>query len=352
MSSDSNDRELRIAVKEALVGDPAAADLRLSLFVAAAKSFRYDSCLQPFPANYIINGEKNITELTKALDELPPLDNLSIDNLKKSSIDLLHWILCRQSGARLRTVPAPDHDSVLAKSPCLAAFQRPHYIFEVLHQGESRSERVFRENSSHFNSCHAYHGSKLFNYYSILNYGLQQHLNKTALFGEGIYLSEELHVSQIFAPTGAGWSKSSLGSHLACTAMCEYIDNPAYVKSQEENQSTNIPEKYIIVKNNDLIQVRYLLVYGSRKQPKPAGTILQQTAVNRTARRSPQAAPGPLARWIRANRSWLMAGGYFLLLLSIGIMNGRDADYMKQMLLQKFNYMRNALFKAIAEGET
>ncbi|XP_055531844.1 protein mono-ADP-ribosyltransferase PARP16-like [Wyeomyia smithii] len=344
-------RDRRVALKDTLEADLTAADFQLSLFVAAAKSFKFDSCLQPFPADYIINGEKDITELNQALDALPALDKLTVDDLENRSVDLLYWIMCRQSGPRLRTVSTTDHDSVLAKAPCLAAFQRPHYIFEVLQQNESRSERVFRENLPHFPSCHAYHGSKVFNFYSILNYGLQQHLNKTALFGEGIYLSEELHVSQMFAPTGAGWSRSALGSHLACTALCEYIDNPAYVRSQEENQSTNIPEKYILVKNNDLVQVRYLLVYGSRRHRKPTGTIPQRITSGYPLRKSVQPLPGPYARWIRAHRSWLLAGGYFLLLLSIGMMNSSNAHYMKQMFMQKINYMRNALFKAVAEGE-
>lgn len=351
MNTRDSNRSRRLAVRDALEGDLTAADFRLSLFVAAAKSFKYDSCLQPFPPDYIINGEKNITELNKDLDEIPSLNKVVIESLENRFVDLLYWILCKQFGTRLRTTPTTDYDSVLAKAPCLAAFQRPHYIFEVLHQNDSSSERVFRENSPHFSLCHAYHGSKVFNFYSILNYGLQQHLNKTALFGEGIYLSEELHVSQMFAPTGAGWSKSALGSHLACTALCEYIDNPAYVKSQEDNQSTDIPERYILVKNNDLVQVRYLLVYGSRKSN--AGTVPQWAAKKGSSvRRSAHEMPGPCVRWIRANRSWLMVGGYCLLLLSIGMMNSRNAHYMKQMFLQKINYMCNALFGAVAKGET
>lgn len=44
----------------------------------------------------------------------------------------------------------------------------------------------------------AYHGTRFYNIYSILNYGLQQHLNKTGLFGEGLYFAQELDVSLLF----------------------------------------------------------------------------------------------------------------------------------------------------------
>lgn len=38
----------------------------------------------------------------------------------------------------------------------------------------------------------AYHGTRFYNVFSILNLGLQQHLNKQALFGEGLYFAQEL----------------------------------------------------------------------------------------------------------------------------------------------------------------
>ncbi|XP_058835403.1 protein mono-ADP-ribosyltransferase PARP16-like [Topomyia yanbarensis] len=357
MSSHINIDDKRLLLKEVLSRDLKAADLRLSLFVAAARSFKYDSCLQPFPPDYLINGEKNIDELKQILDELPKLDTLNLIELKDKTVSLLHWILCKHSGPRLRTVPKSEYDSVFANAPCLTAFQRPQWIFHVQYQDDSHSERMFRENLDCFQTHHAYHGSKVFNFYSILNYGLQQHLNKTALFGEGIYLSAELNVSQMFAPTGAGWSRSVLGSHLACTALCEYIDNPAYVKCQEENQSTsNIPERYILVKNNDLIQVRYLLVYGSKRIVGPVGTAIGLNSGglrgSTLEQRAKQVAPNRCLRWMAANQSWLLAGGYFLMLLGIGMMNSRNAHYMKQMFWQKINHMCNALFGGVAEGDT
>lgn len=336
------------ALRNAIDRDHTAADLRISLVVAAAKSFKYDSCLLPFPADYIVNKEKKIDELNRVLDSLPALSEIVLEELDEPQLDLLYWILCKQYGPGLRSVPKADFDSVFAKAPCLAAFQRPQFIFEVVHRDDANSERRFRENRTGFQSHHAYHGSKVFSFYSILNYGLQQHLNKTSVFGEGIYLSEELHVSQMFAPTGSGWSRSTLGSHLACTAICEYVDNPAYVKWQEDNQSSSIPEKYVLVKNNEMVQLRYLLVYGNSRnsaEPKrPAAVDSKQPQKQLQQQRVVVAPPNRCVRWMAANKSWLLAGGYVAMLFAIGLMNSRNAHYMKQMFLNKINGMCSALF--------
>ncbi|KXJ79711.1 hypothetical protein RP20_CCG028423 [Aedes albopictus] len=355
--SNSSAASKRSALGKELERDSLAADLRLSLFISAARSFKYDSCLQPFPPDFIKNKEKKIDELNGVLDGLAPLKELNIADLAGPRLDLLHWILCQQSNPGLRTVPKTDFDSVLAKAPCLASVQRPQQIFEVVYREDAHSERRFRENADQFTRHYAYHGSKLFNFYSILNYGLQQHLNQTALFGQGIYMSAELHVTQMFAPTGAGWARSALGSHLACTALCEYVDNPAYVKCQVESSSWNdIPEKYILVKNNELVQVRYLLVYGTNR--RKTGTA--EVSNNRSAlvaqrqlmeegqtKRGEGTRPGRCTRWVAANFGWLIAGAYLLMLFGIG--HNPNAHYMKQIFLQKINHVCNALFGGVNE---
>uniref|UniRef100_A0A1Q3F8K5 Poly [ADP-ribose] polymerase n=1 Tax=Culex tarsalis TaxID=7177 RepID=A0A1Q3F8K5_CULTA len=337
------------ALRATIDRDPVAADLRVSLVVAAAKSFKYDSCLQPFPPDYIVNKEKKIDELNRVLDSLPALSEIVPPELDDSQLDLLCWILCKQHGPGLRTVAKSDFESVFAKAPCLAAFQRPQFVFEVVHREDANSERRFRANRTDFRTHHAYHGSKLFSFYSILNYGLQQHLNKTAVFGEGIYLSEELHVSQMFAPTGSGWSASTLGSHLSCTAICEYVDNPAFVRWQEDSQSSSIPERYVLVKNNEMVQLRYLLVYGnSRGNGTTSGGSgteqVKQPQAKQQQRVVVAPPPNRCVRWMAANKSWLLAGGYVAMLFAIGLMNSRNAHYMKQMFLNKINGMCNALF--------
>lgn len=331
-----------IALRKLIADDPIAADLRISLFAAAARSFKWDSCLQPFPPGYVKNGVKDIDKLNSDLSSLPPIRELNVTDLDGAVQELLHYILCSDLAPRIKTVPKAEHDTVLAKAPCIAGFQRPQFIFEVLYRSESGLEKRFQHGRMQYPSYFAYHGSKIFNFYSILGYGLQQHLNKTALFGEGIYLSAELHVSQMFSPSGMGWSQSFIGSHLSCAAVCEYVDDPAFVKYQEENRSSEMPEKYILVKNNERIQVRYLLVYGSTRKVANSNSVASRQTVAINATRSNN--HNPCIAWMASNKSWLFAGGYFLMLFAIGLMNSQNAHYMKQMLRQKINHMCNSLF--------
>ncbi|XP_049541628.1 protein mono-ADP-ribosyltransferase PARP16-like [Anopheles darlingi] len=358
----------RRALKEAISRDPAAADLRFSLFVSAARSFRYDSCLQPFPPDFIVKGEKNIDQLCRVIETIPPISELANDLTgglgadDERAVSLLHWIFCGQPlYPALRTVPRSSHDEVLAKCPCHAKYQQPSHIFEVVHRDDQSAERLFRENASHFRTRHAYHGSRLFNFHSILQYGLQQHLNKVSMFGQGIYLSAELHVSQMFASTGSAWNRSTLGTHLSCIALCEYVDNPNYVVSQEGTPSpegsndSSFPERYVLVKNNEMVQVRYLLLYGTTKEAKaslpqqPVTTALATSNTTDPAVHPAAAAylrarpPSRFVQWFADNKGFALIGGYVGLLLIVGFVNSRNAHYVKELFLQQLNHVCNAV---------
>ncbi|XP_035912793.1 protein mono-ADP-ribosyltransferase PARP16-like [Anopheles stephensi] len=369
----------RLLVLKTIIHDPAAADVRLSLFVSAARSFRYDSCLQPFPPDFLRNNEKCIDQLCQVLDTVPSVADLpaGLNTLDEPTVGLLHWILCRQARPALRTIPKAQHEEVLSKCPCYAKYAMPNHIFEVLYRENNSSERAFQDHAKEFRTRHAFHGSRLFNFHSILHYGLQQHLNKVSLFGEGIYLSAELQVSQMFSPNGSGWNKSSLGTHLACIALCEYVDNPNYVKSQEETSTSpddgripatgasdgpsimtasltgngSIPERYILVKNNELVQVRYLLLYGTTKDNNttavPGGPQSTADALYALPARQPsyqmRHPPSRFIQWIANNKGFVLIGGYVGLLLTVGFINSRNAHFVKEMFLQKLNHVYNAV---------
>lgn len=52
-----------LPLKHLLEKDPRAADLKWSFFVAASNTYRFDSCLKPFPPMYIKNECKDIEAL-------------------------------------------------------------------------------------------------------------------------------------------------------------------------------------------------------------------------------------------------------------------------------------------------
>lgn len=56
---------VRELVCSCLHRDPVAADLRCSLFVAAAQSYKRDSLLRPFPPRYLRADVKDFEELVR-----------------------------------------------------------------------------------------------------------------------------------------------------------------------------------------------------------------------------------------------------------------------------------------------
>lgn len=67
-TKDSPKSVLSYAVKtknllESLQSDPMAADVKWSLFVSAANNYKFDSCLKPFPSQFVKDEEKDIESL-------------------------------------------------------------------------------------------------------------------------------------------------------------------------------------------------------------------------------------------------------------------------------------------------
>uniref|UniRef100_A0A2K6FMG0 Poly(ADP-ribose) polymerase family member 16 n=1 Tax=Propithecus coquereli TaxID=379532 RepID=A0A2K6FMG0_PROCO len=136
----------------------------------------------------------------------------------------------------------------------------------------------------------------------------------TSLFGEGTYLTSDLSLALIYSPHGHGWQHSLLGPILSCVAVCEVIDHPD-VKCQTKKKDSkeidrrrarikhseggDIPPKYFVVTNNQLLRVKYLLVY-SQKQPKRASSQLS---------------------WFSSHWFTVMISLYLLLLLIVSVIN-------------------------------
>ncbi|XP_037689611.1 protein mono-ADP-ribosyltransferase PARP16 isoform X3 [Choloepus didactylus] len=249
--------------REAAGRDVLAADLRCSLFASALQSYKRDSVLRPFPASYARHDCKDFETLLADASLLPNLKELlqSSGDRDRRVWDLFEKIQ-KLTGAPHTPVPVPD------------------FLFEIEYSNPANAK--FYETKGERDLIYAFHGSRLENFHSIIHNGLHCHLNKTSLFGEGTYLTSDLSLALIYSPHGHGWQRSLLGPILSCVAVCEVIDHPD-VKCQTKKKDSkeidrrrarikhseggDIPPKYFVVTNNQLLRVKYLLVY-SQKQPK------------------------------------------------------------------------------------
>nr|XP_026647047.1 mono [ADP-ribose] polymerase PARP16 isoform X2 [Zonotrichia albicollis] len=133
----------------------------------------------------------------------------------------------------------------------------------------------------------------------------------TSLFGEGTYLTSDLSLALLYSPHGLGWQRSALGSVLSCVAVCEIIDHPdvkcqVKKKDSEEidrkrarvknSEGGDVPQKYFVVTNNQLLRVKYLLVYSQKQHRRPSNE----------------------SSWFYTHRFAVMMMLYLLLLIGIG----------------------------------
>jgi len=292
-----------------LLTDQLACDVQLSLFVAACSSYRQDSTLRPFPPMYIEEGERDVESLLAAMRDLPRLATVLTMLEEGKMLDvkvlkLLLWVLSGGSAhLNLRTLNKVEAAEVLSLADTIN-HPPPSYVLAVTTSSSSRWLMDTREKKTFW----AFHGSRLDNFHSILHYGLQQHRTKVSLFGEGIYLSEDLGVCLAYSSRGVGWSRSMLGNSVSCLALAQVVDHPSVKLHTEDaergavegSEGGRVPDKYIVVRNNELLHIRYLLVYKHSSA-------------------TPSLASNKLVMFINRNRMILLLLAYIFMLALIGL---------------------------------
>ena len=321
------------SLKHLLEKDLKAADLKWSLFVAACNTYRYDTCLKPFPPMYIKNECKDIEALRKAIELIPPLavivkalPETDVYERYGKAIDLLYWVLIRLRDPYIKSLNKESFDSVLRKVPSEISAAVPNLIFQVANAKQSCSEDRWKGIAQGRSTFYAYHGSRLENFHSIIHYGLQQNMCKKSLFGKGIYLSSELGVSLPYSPVGYGWGCSILGSEMSCIALCELINHADVKAGDSENNARNmvtssigrkVPNKYYLVTNSELVRVRYLLVYSQEVQ---------------TTRYTDNTG---LIAWFKQHKLLTFVLGYVVLLASVGLTHNKQVEKYYKLFVQK-----------------
>ncbi|KYQ49075.1 Poly [ADP-ribose] polymerase 16 [Trachymyrmex zeteki] len=327
------------SLKHLLEKDPRAADLKWSLFVAASNTYRYDSCLKPFPPMYIKNECKDIEALRRAIESVPPLPVIckelgetDVYQNYGEIIELLYWVLLRLRDPYIKSVQKEcytTYNSILRKVPLEVPVAAPNLIFQIASAKQSTSEEKWKSSAKGHSTFYAYHGSRLENFHSIVHYGLQQNMCKRSEFGKGIYFSSELGVSLPYSPVGYGWGGSLLGSEISCIALCELINHPDIKRGDSRDNAQNtlsdsvggrIPDKYFVVTNSDLVRIRYLLVYTQD---------LHTTSTTDST--------GLLA-WFKQHKLLTFVLGYVVLLASVGLTQNKQVEKYYRLFIQKAGF--------------
>lgn len=201
---------------------PEVADVLLSAFAAALRSSRVATALLPFPSPFkrvsspVPNGNepaqsRNFEAVRAAMEACRSVYEMThgagvVESYGSPTVELLWWILRADSGSKFSVNRADS-------GPGAGTSKGPVCVIDIEHEAGHNSPFDEAVAASGRPPTTAYHGSGGDNWHSILRLGLENRsggrFQRTgAVFGDGIYLSDDQVVAQGFSKPAAGWSLS------------------------------------------------------------------------------------------------------------------------------------------------
>ncbi|CAF1099314.1 unnamed protein product [Adineta ricciae] len=306
-------------------------DLQLTLLRTAFESYKRETVFKPCPSFLVGLTDDELHNVFR----LPPVTAFAsvFDQFNDLQVFLLNWLLTRDT-FKLNIVPV---ETALSHVKHQLSVPKPNFAFEI-NYNQVRNERFhdLTENDR-YKTFYAYHGTRLDNLHSILHIGFLGHMNKLSLFGSGTYFSLEPSVSLHYSPFASVWANSLLGKRVSCLLLCEIIDHPDHVKCAIENGTTSsqdrrivsdtqagaVPEKYVVVTSNELVRMKYVLIYSEPND------LMQLDQVARSRLRT----------FFSTHRYNLYLLFYFILLLLIGFFNSNLFKFYWRLFKKRSNHL-------------
>lgn len=260
-------------VRLRLQSDLLSCDVLWSLLVAAGTSIRHDSLVKPYPPFLpsTPDGNRDISQLRSLMKSLPSLEHVlqSLESSSSSSsslsLRLLHWAVFPRTFS-LHYMTVSELETMLPAGALVR--RKPDYVFRLEYKPEI--EARFQELATPHGTFHAFHGSTVERFHSIIHNGLLNMFNKTSAYGEGTYLSTHMSVSINWSPAGSLWERSSLPPTVSCMAVCEVIRHPTIMSRQmsggEPSLQQSVPDRYFVVTNDELVRVSHLLIFTQQNK--------------------------------------------------------------------------------------
>ncbi|KAH8254448.1 hypothetical protein KR032_010160 [Drosophila birchii] len=246
-------------VQERLQQDLLGCEALLSIFMAAAMSYRYRSRLRPFPQHWA-----SIDHLCHTLSDVPPLSILNHE--------LMHcdYMSCSPNVCRLLTdvlVEQGNRVSLSSLRPCEfpelyahLGMRSPQYtpsqIFEVrLGRKNAKAEAYSRLRQNNKESVRlGFYGCKLEKIYALLN---DQYLSD----GKCLELTSNVNEALARSKPQAGLGGSRCGSILRCVAVVEFVFR---------DNETSPDKQHVLIREPETMQISYLLLYGQSCEEREA----------------------------------------------------------------------------------
>ena len=272
-------------------------DVRVDQKLITQQMPRLESAFRHLPALASIHfASSPVASSTSATPStVPPPSLIPLQSLPADVLALLSCLL--SSHVRLSSVAVQPNLYTLGTSEAhlhaattstlpSTSLTLPTFQFNLSHLPDP----LFKAQSTTHATFLAFHGSPLPNWHSILRRGLEsksgtREQTSGAIFGEGIYFSDDLRVARMFSGLGKGWGRSAMGDGLEVVGLYEVINDPAGVRRREERERGEeaVPDNYFVVRDNSFVRLRSLLVWkappASRSERKGTWMIFAYALV-------------------------------------------------------------------------
>ncbi|EDW09480.1 protein mono-ADP-ribosyltransferase Parp16 [Drosophila mojavensis] len=309
-------------LQECLQSDLLACDVRFSLFVAAANSYRYETLLRPFPREFLDSEQRpNIGAIFQVIADIDRLEVI-LDQLDRGNygcyhvnvLSLLHAVLVRH-GERvaLSTLRPSEFTDLYAHLQIGAPQVAPTQIIEVTPSLRCSHTKAYTALRERYPVRIGFYGGRAEQLYAMLTVGcLPTH---TAL-----ELSRDVDEALQHSPEAPGWGGSRCGALLRCVAIVEYVLQPEMV-SVERNGTGHVS-----IADASCIQISYLLLFGQNCESDESDECDESVERRQCSRlvRQPKFKINltEVLRWMESNK-YVLSLGMYLMLMSLTTPSGR-----------------------------
>ncbi|KAH8371734.1 hypothetical protein KR093_008735, partial [Drosophila rubida] len=299
-------------IQKHLEADLLACDARLSLFVAAANSYRYESLLCPFPDDFL--DSKQRPDINAIFDVIADFDRLETilqqilsghcNSCHANVLKLLHAVIVKHGEhVALSTLQPCEFQDLYQHLNMRAPATAPTQIFEVTPSLKCAHTKAYTALREQYPVKIGYYGGKLEELYAMLTVGCLP-------MNEPIRLFCNVDVALSRSQCGTSWGASRCGAMLSCVAVVEFAMVPTLVVQDDD-------QRHVIVRDADCIQISYLLFFGkSFTQYEKALTLQSHVHVDWDA----------TFRWL-ASKKYAISLGVYLMILSMSLSSGRGVFY-------------------------
>lgn len=315
-------------VQDRLRSDLLACDVRFSLFVAAANSYRYEKLLRPFPKEFLDGNQRpNIGAIFQVVADIDRLEVL-LEQLSKGNfhcyhkdvLNLLYVVLVRH-GERfaLSTLRPCEFEDLYAHLKTVAPQVQPTQIFEVTPSLKCTHTKVYTRLREQYPVRIGFYGARVEQLYAMLTVG-------SLPVNTCLELTSDVDEALRRSPQTPGWGGSRCGALLRCVAVVEYVVKPAFVNVEPNG-------RYVSITDANCIQISYLMFFGQSFEKKRSARVRQpKLSINLTES----------LKWMEGNK-YALSVGMYLMLMSLTTPSGRGI--MHRFACYGFYVLRKAFLK-------